>query len=408
MSSTLSLAGVEVRDAGGSDLPAVRRVLLAAYQQYATALPPAVFGRYLADILDIEARAADGRLLVAEHGGRVVGAVSFYADAAAEELGWPAGWAGLRALGVEPEARGLGIGRALVEACRRRAEAAGAPVLCLHTAAFMAAAVALCERMGFRRDPRFDFEATARLGLDGVRPVPILAYRLDLTRHRIQEQTMKDIPGARVGELVENPATGERGIVRVPPTEANGGLLVADLYLRPGGRVAGEHVHPAAREAFTVVQGQLTVRRDGQDLTVGPGVRTEVPPGVAHDFWNATDEEVRVVVEAEPGERLAQAIRHVFLAAQDGRTDARGRLRPLPAATIGREYADTVRFTSPPWPVQRLLFGLLAPVARATGHRAPDPAVLERELPVVDLEPLPAGIAARIPGLATQPTRSTP
>jgi ribosomal protein S18 acetylase RimI-like enzyme len=178
---SLSLAGVDVRDAGPSDLPAARRVLLAAYQAYATALPPAVFGRYLADILDVEARARSGPVLVAERAWRVVGTVSFYPDAAAEGFGLPAGWAGLRALAVEPSARGLGIGRALVEACLARAEAAGAPVLCLHTAEFMTAAVGLYERLGFRRDPTFDFDATDRLRLNGVRPIPILAYRLELT-----------------------------------------------------------------------------------------------------------------------------------------------------------------------------------------------------------------------------------
>jgi hypothetical protein len=171
--------------------------------------------------------------------------------------------------------------------------------------------------------------------------------------------------------------------------------------------VAGEHVHPVAREAFTVVRGELAVRRGGRDLTAVPGVRTEVPPGVAHDFWNPTDEEVRVVVEAEPGDRLAQAIRRVFLAAQDGLTDAKGRLRPLHAAAVGREYADTIRFTSPPWPLQRVLFSLLSPVARIAGHRALDPAHLERKLPVADLEPVPDEIAAVIPALAGQPTRST-
>ena len=81
-------------------------MLLAAYQQYATVMPPAVFGRYLAELLDVEARARVGRILVAEVGGRVVGTVTYYPDAAAEGLGWPAGWAGLRALGVEPGARG--------------------------------------------------------------------------------------------------------------------------------------------------------------------------------------------------------------------------------------------------------------------------------------------------------------
>jgi GNAT superfamily N-acetyltransferase/quercetin dioxygenase-like cupin family protein len=407
MSTTLSPTGVEVRDAGGSDLPAVRRVLLAAYQEYATALPPAVFGRYLAEILDVEERFGTGRLLVAEHGGRIVGTVTYYDDAATEGLGWPAGWAGLRALGVEPSARGLGIGRVLVEACRRRALAARAPALTLHTGGFMTAALALYEAMGFRRDPAYDFDAIRRLRLGGVGPVPILAYRLDLTRHHAEEHPTGG-PAAIVGELYENPVTGERGVVRVTPTEANGHLLVVDLYLSPGGRVAGEHVHPVTTEAFTVVRGQLAVRHDGRDRRAGPGTRFQIAPGVAHDFWNGSGREVRVVVEVQPGERLVQLIRQLFLTAQDGRTDTKGKPKPLQAAVLAQEFADTMRFTSPPRLVQRALSGLLAPVARATGHRALDPAYLRRVLPIVDLEPLPAEIAALVPGLAIQPTRSTP
>ena len=183
---------VRVRDAHRSDRRAVRAVLLAAYREYAAVLPPAVFGPYLADILDLDARDGGpeglgersgsppdvpGRLLVAEHDRRVVGAVSFYEDAAAEGLGWPAGWAGLRALGVDPGARRLGAGRALMDACLERALAARAPVLCLHTAAFMTAAVAMYEAMGFRRAPSFDFEVPAG---GGAPPVGIIAYRLDL------------------------------------------------------------------------------------------------------------------------------------------------------------------------------------------------------------------------------------
>ena len=381
-------------------------MLLAAYQQYATVMPPAVFGRYLAELLDVEARAGVGRILVAEVGGRVVGTVTYYPDAAAEGLGWPAGWAGLRALGVEPGARGRGVGRALMEACRRRAEAGGAEVLCLHTDQFMTAAVAIYTAMGFRRAPAFDFDATKRFALGGVGPVPVLGYRLDLSRQH-QEEPAMDTPTIRVGALYENPVTGERAVVRVPPQEANGHLLVVDLYLRPGGRVAGEHVHPAATESFTLVTGQLAVRHDGRTLHAGPGTRVHVAPGVAHDFWNASGEEVRVLVEVRPGRRLEQLIRQLFLSAQEGRTDARGRPRPLHAAVLAQEFADTIRFTSPPRLVQRALFGLLAPVGRATGHRALDPGYLRRELPVVDLEPLPAEIAATIPGLAGQPTRST-
>jgi GNAT superfamily N-acetyltransferase/mannose-6-phosphate isomerase-like protein (cupin superfamily) len=406
---TLTRAGVEVRDAGRSDLPAIRRVLLAAYQEYAAALPPAVFGRYLTDILDVEGRAGSGRLLVAVDRGRVVGNVTYYDDAGQEGFGWPAGWAGFRALGVEPAARGQGVGQALVRACLERARAAGAPVLCLHTAEFMTAAIVVYERLGFQRVPAFDFDATRHLGLAGVRPVPVLAYRLDLPRprhHPLQEQAM-NTPTIDVGALYENPVTGERGVVRVAPQEANGHLLVVDLYLRPGGAVAGEHVHPVLTETFTVVRGRLAVRHGGRELQADPGTRVEVRPGVAHDFWNASAEEVRLLVEVRPGERLEQLIRQLFLTAQDGRSDARGRPRPLHAALLAREFGDTIRFTSPPRPVQRALSGLLAPVARAAGRRALDPDYVNRRLPVVDLEPLPAELADRVPDLAGRQTRST-
>jgi len=206
-----------------------------------------------------------------------------------------------------------------------------------------------------------------------------------------------------VGELYENPVTGERGVVRIPPRQSNGHLLVVDLYVRPGGAVAGEHVHPVTTETFTVVRGELRVRHDGRELRAGPGTRLRVAPGVAHDFWNDGAEEARVVVEVQPGERFVQLIRQLFLLAQDGRTDTRGRPRPLQAAVLGWEFADTIRFTTLPQPFQKLLVGVLYPIARATGHRALDPAYLRRELPTVDLEPLPAEIVDLIPSLSTRP-----
>ena len=279
-------------------------------------------------------------------------------------------------------------------------------MLCLHTAEFMTAAVAIYEQAGFRRDPAYDFDATGRLALGGVGPIPILAYRLELPADHHEEHPV-NLPAANVGELHENPVTGERGVVRIPPSQANGHLLVVDLYLHAGAKVAGEHIHPGTTEAFTTVSGQLAVRHHGRLLEAGPGTRVEVAPGVAHEFWNPTDEEVRVLVEVQPGERLGQLIRQLFLTAQDGRTDARGRPRPLHAAVLAREFADTIRFTSPPQLVQRAVFGLLSPIARITGHRALDPAYLERELPVVALEPNPAAIAAVVPALTGQPSRST-
>jgi quercetin dioxygenase-like cupin family protein len=88
---------------------------------------------------------------------------------------------------------------------------------------------------------------------------------------------------------VENPRTGEYGVLR-RPAGTTGGATVADLYARPGAVVAYEHLHPAMTETFTVVRGHLGVRLDGRDREAGPGTRITVPPGTPHAWWNAGPE----------------------------------------------------------------------------------------------------------------------
>ena len=70
---------------------------------------------------------------------------------------------------------------------------------------------------------------------------------------------------SRAGDVNENPITGERAVVRVGTEDSGGDLLVCDVYVRPGGRVAAEHVHPAIEEWFTVVSGRVSFRLGGRE-----------------------------------------------------------------------------------------------------------------------------------------------
>jgi predicted N-acetyltransferase YhbS len=172
---------VSVREATRADHPAIRGVLRAAYQQYDAELPPGLFRAYLEDLLDLDDRERTGTLLVAERDGRVLGAVTFYRDAAEEGVAWPHDWAGLRALGVDPAAQGQGVGHLLMDACLQGARRAGAEVLCLHTTTFMREAAAMYLAMGFQRVPEYDFAFGTERETNGAPPVRILAYRLDLS-----------------------------------------------------------------------------------------------------------------------------------------------------------------------------------------------------------------------------------
>jgi mannose-6-phosphate isomerase-like protein (cupin superfamily) len=183
---------------------------------------------------------------------------------------------------------------------------------------------------------------------------------------------------SRAGEVFENPVTGERVVVRVGTEESGGELLVADLYVRPGGAVAGEHVHARIEEWFTVQEGRIGFRLDGRESIARPNVRLHLPAGVAHDWWNAGEEEARVVVEVRPGARFEEMIKNLYGLAQDGKTDAKGMPNLLQAALFAREFEDVLWFTKPPRPVQKVLFTALAPVARFLGYRGSYPEYVGR------------------------------
>lgn len=156
-----------IRDAREEELADAGRVMLAAYEQYRPGPDEpenvrTAWERYFAEIEDVGSRWEKSSLIVAEVDGRIAGTVTFYPPGVAEE--YPGGgeaspreWAGFRLLAVDPDVRGLGIGRMLSEECIRRAREAGAPVIGLHTTELMKVARAMYERMGFERAPEYDF-----------------------------------------------------------------------------------------------------------------------------------------------------------------------------------------------------------------------------------------------------------
>jgi GNAT superfamily N-acetyltransferase len=165
-----------VRHAWRTEHPEIRKLVRAAYSQYAGDIAPEVWGVYLTDLLDMDRHAHDGELLVAMVGSEIAGYTAFYPDASAQGFGWPSGWAGGRGLAVHPAYRGHGVGGALMAAFERRARVAGAPAFAFHTSEFMTSAVALYERMGYQRAPEFDLDVNAHYCIAATRPWTAVAY----------------------------------------------------------------------------------------------------------------------------------------------------------------------------------------------------------------------------------------
>src|SRR5688572_12786006 len=127
----------------------------------------------------------------------------------------------------------------------------------------------------------------------------------------------------RVGEIWENPVTRERVTILERPWDSPAGRVTAELTALVGARVVGEHRHPFLVEQFTVLEGELSVKRDAQTSTLHRGETAIIEPGVWHDWWNAGTTDARVRVTVTPGERFLYAIETFFGLARLGHTDGR-------------------------------------------------------------------------------------
>jgi ribosomal protein S18 acetylase RimI-like enzyme len=168
---------MEIRHIRPTECETLGRITVEAYRQLFDADS---LGSYEEELADVDARRRDSDVLVALDGGRVLGGVTYVPDAhrAMCEFDDPDA-AGIRMLAVDPSSQGLGVGRALVEACITRARRDGRARVILHSTPVMIVAQALYVRLGFVRTPSLD------VYFDGEpyseeEPLHLIAYTLTI------------------------------------------------------------------------------------------------------------------------------------------------------------------------------------------------------------------------------------
>jgi len=175
---------------------------------------------------------------------------------------------------------------------------------------------------------------------------------------------------ARPGDVLENPATGERILFHATARETEGELLRYEAVFRPRGIASREHVHPRQEERHEGLSGTLGITVGGRARRLGPGEVAVVAPGVRHRIWSAGGEPVRAVFELRPALRWETLFETSIGLARDGKVNRRGEPRLLQLAVLARAYEEEVRLAWPPVVVQRTLVAPLALLGSLFGCRA--------------------------------------
>jgi GNAT superfamily N-acetyltransferase len=158
-----------VREARPDEFAEVGHLTVEAYRQAGETEED-----YFPELLEVAERAAVVPVLAAieEGTGRVLGTATFVPGPGPWHEGEFGDVASMRMLAVRADARGRGVGRALVEDCITRTRAVRRTAIALYTRPFMTEAHRLYESLGFRRAPANDWEFDPGEWL--------WAYRLDL------------------------------------------------------------------------------------------------------------------------------------------------------------------------------------------------------------------------------------
>jgi GNAT superfamily N-acetyltransferase len=168
-----------VRDLLPSEFDSLGRLMVEVYSNLDGFPKPADQPRYyemLADIGRFTEKPSASVLVACSAEGRLVGGVVYFGDMTEYGSGGLAtsikDASGIRLLGVDPQFRNAGAGKALTTACIRLAKERGHSQVVLHTTQAMRVAWGLYERLGFVRSEDLDF---SQQGL------PVFGFRLKLT-----------------------------------------------------------------------------------------------------------------------------------------------------------------------------------------------------------------------------------
>jgi quercetin dioxygenase-like cupin family protein len=163
---------------------------------------------------------------------------------------------------------------------------------------------------------------------------------------------------------------GERLIIRKTGKSTGGELLEMEAVYMPASPQPPYHYHPYQEEQFEVLAGVFRAMINDVEYTYQTGDKFTVPANIPHWMHNISPEEGRLLWQIRPALKSQEFFETMWGLLGDDKTNANGVPNLLQLAVILLAYRNEFRASRPPYPVQRILFSLLAPLGWLLGYRA--------------------------------------
>lgn len=178
--------------------------------------------------------------------------------------------------------------------------------------------------------------------------------------------------------LASDPASGTWATLLERPDRGETDRPVLLQWVSPASPAPPPHHHPTT-ETFRVLEGTLTVVREGDPVRLAPDDSLTVDPGQAHTFRNDTDGTVAFRAQLPSmrtvrGLYTAWGLAHERGRDDDGRYPGPGLLHSL---AIAADLYDETAVSTVPEPVQRPLWAAVGRAAGLAGAAGIDDAYLD-------------------------------
>lgn len=177
-------------------------------------------------------------------------------------------------------------------------------------------------------------------------------------------------PMIKKGDTIVNIRTGQRMTFLKTWAETNGTQLKIACISPVSPEREKLHYHPYQENRFTVTQGQLLFTIDGKEQLASVGDIISIPKNVPHSFYNSGNTDAHYVQEFFPALKIGSLFETFFVLAREGKLNKNGSPNVFRTALILLHFENEIRLTHPNWKLQKIIFKLLAPIARLIGYKA--------------------------------------